>query len=35
MEDYKIGKVISVSGDAISISLFDYSDTDETVLWCS
>ena len=31
MEDYKIGKVISVSGDAISISLFDYSDTDETV----
>ena len=31
MEDYKIGKVITVSGDTINISLFDHSDSDETV----
>jgi DNA helicase HerA-like ATPase len=31
MEYYKIGKVITVSGDTINISLFDHSDSDETV----
>ncbi len=31
MKDYKIGKVISVSGDAINISLYEHSDSDETV----
>lgn len=31
MADYKIGKVITVSGDTINISLFDHSDSDETV----
>lgn len=31
MADYKIGKVISVSGDSISISLFDHSNLDETM----
>ncbi|MBL0238088.1 MAG: DUF87 domain-containing protein [Saprospiraceae bacterium] len=31
MEDYKIGKVITVSGDTINISLFEHSDSDETV----
>lgn len=31
MEDYKIGKVITVSGDTINISLFDHSDSEETV----
>jgi hypothetical protein len=31
MEDYKIGKVITVSGDTINISLFDHYDSDETV----
>lgn len=29
MNDYKIGKVITVSGDTINISLFDFSDSDE------
>ncbi len=31
MKDYKIGKVISVSGDTINISLYEHSDSDETV----
>jgi DNA helicase HerA-like ATPase len=31
MEDYKIGKVITVSGDTINISLFDHSDSEEPV----
>lgn len=31
MAEYKIGKVISVSGDTISISLIDHSDSEETV----
>lgn len=31
MLDYKIGRVISVSGDTINISLFDHSDSEETV----
>lgn len=31
MAEYKIGRVISVSGDTINISLYDHSDTDETV----
>ncbi|MBU2651729.1 MAG: DUF87 domain-containing protein [Bacteroidetes bacterium] len=31
MADYKIGKVVSVSGDSISVSLFDQSDSEETV----
>lgn len=31
MADYKIGKVITVSGDTINISLFGHSDSDETV----
>ena len=31
MADYKIGKVITVSGDTINISLYDHSDSDETV----
>jgi DNA helicase HerA-like ATPase len=31
MTEYKIGKVISVSADTINISLYDYSDSDETV----
>jgi DNA helicase HerA-like ATPase len=31
MADYKIGKVISVSGDTINISLYDHFDSDETI----
>lgn len=31
MADYKIGRVVSVSGDTINISLYDHSDADETV----
>lgn len=31
MANYKIGKVITVSGDTINVSLYDHSDSDETV----
>ena len=35
MKEYIIGKVISVSGDAITILLNDYKDDEEVYLWCA
>lgn len=32
MNDYKIGKVITVSGDTINISLYEYSDLEDTII---